>query len=95
MALEILLPGVYLASIAVESLLFGVFVVLSFTSLYLLFARERLSDRPKNSKLAALTTPLIFANVLISATVTAVSLPWPRAFVDLPNSAHRTYSIGS
>ncbi|TEB20167.1 hypothetical protein FA13DRAFT_1718012 [Coprinellus micaceus] len=71
MALEILLPGVYLASIAVESLLFGVFVVLSFTSLYLLFARERLSDRPKNSKLAALTTPLIFANVLISATVTA------------------------
>ncbi|KAF6748249.1 hypothetical protein DFP72DRAFT_579351 [Ephemerocybe angulata] len=71
MALEILLPGVYLAAIAVESLLFGVFVVLSFTSLYLLFAREKLSDRPRNSKIAALTTPLIFANVLISSTVTA------------------------
>lgn len=71
MALEILLPGVYLASIAVESLLFGIFVVLSFTSLYLLFAREKLSDRPRNSKFAALTTPLIFANVLISATVTS------------------------
>jgi hypothetical protein len=72
MAIEILLPGVYLASIAVESLLFGIFVVLSFTSLYLLFAREKLSDRPRK-KIAALTTPLIGANIFISTTVTAVS----------------------
>ena len=72
MVLHISIISVSVASLGIESLLFGVFLLLSSTSGYLLLAKERHSDRPKN-RLAALTTPLILANLLLPLTITTVS----------------------
>lgn len=69
MVLHISIISVSVTSLAIESLLFGCFLLLSSTSCYLLLAKERHSDRPKN-KLAALTTPLILANLLLPLTIT-------------------------
>lgn len=68
MALYISLVGVNVASLAFESLLYGIFLILSLTSFYLLFAKEKFSDRPKN-RLTALGTPLILANFLMTAAI--------------------------
>ncbi|KAH6912216.1 hypothetical protein BKA70DRAFT_1422935 [Coprinopsis sp. MPI-PUGE-AT-0042] len=69
MVLHISIISVSVTSLAIESLLYGFFLLLSSTSCYLLLAKERHSDRPKN-RLAALTTPLILANLLLPLTIT-------------------------
>ncbi|TFK19654.1 hypothetical protein FA15DRAFT_674244 [Coprinopsis marcescibilis] len=70
MALLIPIVGVNFTSVAVESLLYGVFLLLSAISFYLLFTKEKLSDRPRSSRFSALTTPLILANIVITTAVT-------------------------
>lgn len=71
MVLHISLVGINIASLAIESLLFGIFIVLSISSFYLLLSKESHAER--KNKLAALTTPLILANIVLTTTITAVS----------------------
>ncbi|TFK38844.1 hypothetical protein BDQ12DRAFT_682592 [Crucibulum laeve] len=67
MVAEILLVSVNLATVCIESFLYGMFFILFVTSLYLLAVRQKTT----NAGGSVFLTPLVFGSILIFVTITS------------------------
>jgi len=79
MVAEISLVSVSLATVCIESFLYGIFFILFLLSTYLLFTRHQLTS-PKRSPLSILATPFFSATLCIFVTITA---HWILTFIRL------------
>ena len=70
------LVSVNLVTVGLESLLYGIFLVLSTTYLYLHFNRAG-SQRNGASAISVVLTPILLGTLIVIATVSAVSLLRP------------------
>ena len=73
------LISVNLATVAIESLLYGAFLVLSVTFLYLHFSRAGSQRAGGTPSLSAYVTPVLLGSTLVISTVSGVSF----GFVEL------------
>lgn len=89
MVAELSLISVNLATVCMESLLYGAFLVIFGTSTYLLVKRERemtsSSMAPGHYHKSIYKTPMFLGSILIALACTGVSCPILRIGVKIPD----------